>query len=78
MQVIKARERKISTLREQEVAAGEDTGARDRADWEQQRRLDKEDEAERRNRSEVQLLFVESSAANRLIGKLYNHGEGPY
>ena len=60
MQVIKARERKISTLREQEVAAGEDTGARDRADWEQQRRLDKEDEAERRNRSEVQLLFVES------------------
>ena len=58
MQVIKARERKISTLREQEVA--EDTGARDRADWEQQRRLDKEDEAERRNRSEVQLLFVES------------------
>ena len=60
MQVIKARERKISTLREQEVAAGEDTGARDRADWEQQRRLDKEDEEERRNRSEVQLLFVES------------------
>ena len=59
MQVIKARERKISTLREQEVGR-EDTGARDRADWEQQRRLDKEDEEERRNRSEVQLLFVES------------------
>ena len=49
---IKERERKISSIRETESSSSS-ANAKDRANWEEQRKLDALDEEERRNRSEV-------------------------
>jgi len=66
-QQIKERERKISNLREME--AGENSGNKDQARWEEQKRLDALDDEERRNRSEVMRQTRNKEAAALLAGR---------
>jgi len=66
-EIVKERERKISNLRESEAST--ETGDKDRARWEEQRREDQVDEAERRNRGEVMKQNRAKEAKELLAGR---------
>merc|ERR1712012_346377 len=65
---IKERERKISSIRETESSSA-NANAKDRANWEEQRKLDALDEEERRNRSEVMGQTRAQEAKELLAGR---------
>jgi len=65
---IKERERKISSIRETESSSSS-ANAKDRANWEEQRKLDALDEEERRNRSEVMRQTRAQEAKELLAGR---------